>query len=170
MSFIEKAKKKKNMVLAEGTTPEDIKKYIEDRKLENLPEENDRKKGRKEGVVYAMPYGLAPLIEMGKRIDPSTGRIVDEGQKSRDIAMIIWEEIYTHGRATIDELIKRYKGYDPMLLQIVINLMIGQYYLKKYYEKKEKVYTLEIMTEKERGKKLLTRGGVELNSKNTVSP
>ena len=167
MSFIEKAKKKNKMVLAKGTTPEDIKNYIEERKLENIAELTDRKKGRKERDVYAAPYGLAPLVDMGKRIDPATGRIVDEGQKSRDVAMIIWEEIYNHGRATIDELIKRYRGYDPMLLQIVVNLMMGQHYLKLFYEKKEKVHTLEIMTEKEREKKLLRIAG-KLDSKNTV--
>ena len=169
LSFIEKSKSKKKMVLAQGTTETDIKNYVKERQLENFPELDERKKGRKTGAIYAAPYGLAPLEETGKRIDPSTGRIADEGKRSRDVAMVIWEEIYNHGRSSIDEIIKRYKGYDPMLLQIVVNLMIDQKYLKKHFERKEKLYTLEVLTEDERNKKL-TRSLGKLESKNTKSP
>lgn len=153
MSFIDNlSKRKKKLVLATGTTSDDIKNYITDRINEKI-EINPRKEGRPESAIYPSPYGLAPIEDMGRRIDTVTGRIVDDGTISRDVAMIIWEEIYAFGRKTIDELVERYRGYDKNLLQIVVNLMIQSHYLKQYKER-DGVMTLEILTEDEREKKL----------------
>lgn len=157
MSFVDKLSKRKNkkMVLAEGTTPDDLRNYVKDR-IEEKADINPRKEGRPDNAVYAAPFGLAPLGDSGFRINTITGKIEDEAGVSRDIAMILWDEIYCHGRKTIDELVNRYKAYDKHLLQIVINLMIQEYYLKEYKEK-DGVRTLELLTEQQRLKKLKPR-------------
>lgn len=151
---INKSKRVKGkMILAEGTTASDIKDYVA-RRIEEANPVNPRKNGRKENATYTVPHGLAPIEESGKRIDPTTGRIViEDGKTARDIATILWDEIYNHGRASVDELVKRYRGYDPNLLQIVINLMIKQKFLKTHKERKENnITTLEVVSDEERSK------------------
>jgi hypothetical protein len=162
---IKMKKKAASMVLATDTTPKDILDFINEVKAENDSFDNsERFRGRKEDAKYVLPHIIAPMEEHGLRINPTTGRAEKSGKEFRDIGMAMWHDILSFGRATMDELTKRYRGLNKNLVQIMLNSMLEKHYLKKYKER-DGTKTLEVITEDEYTKWNKERGIKELDDK-----
>ena len=153
------------MVLATDTTPDDILDFINEVKAEQDSFDNsERLRGRKEGARYVLPAIIAPIEEHGLRINPTTGKAEKSGKEFRDIGMAMWHDIMSFGRASVDELTKRYRGLNKNLVQIMLNSMIEKHYLKQYRER-DGTRTLEVVTEEEFAKWNKDHGVKELDDK-----
>jgi hypothetical protein len=162
---IKMKKRAATMILATDTTPKDILDFINEVKAENDSFDNsERFRGRKEDAKYVLPHIIAPMEEHGLRINPTTGRAEKSGKEFRDIGMAMWHDILSFGRATMDELTKRYRGLNKNLVQIMLNSMLERHYLKKHKER-DGTKTLEVVTEDEYAKWNKEHGVKELDDK-----
>jgi len=131
-----KLDRKKRFLLSSTTKLDDIKAWVP-RVVESLSKQNpDERTDGREGKKFECPVDYALLdgsnITIGNPFSPIGS--AHEGSK-QDVGEMIFNEILHHGRQTMDELEKHIAGIDKHLLQVVINSMRMDYYLKDYKEK-----------------------------------
>jgi hypothetical protein len=142
-------RKANSMVLAEGTTPQDILNFIKEVGDEKKTFDNsERFRGRKDDDTYVIPNIIAPIEGHGLRVNTATGKTEQDGKEYRDVGLAIWNDIIVFGRASIDELVNRYRGLNRNYIQILINMMIQKHYLKRHTER-DGIMTLEVITERD---------------------
>lgn len=175
-AIIEEDKKKKP-ILAKGKTKEDMVAYLH-KMIELKQPRLIRDEGRPSKNIedYAIPTNFyrvsSNMVNFNLNegfFDTSGGTVeggeatvfgkdisVFKGYDSNDLGTYIGLYLFQHGRKTVDELLRELPSYDPDLLQLILNRMQDQDFVK-WHTEEDGTETLEILTKKEREERFQKR-------------
>lgn len=147
-----KADREKKIVLPEGVTKKTMKQFLESIKPKEDPEEK-RKTGRPDDMQIAYEGNYFLMGENTLQVGENNGKLgIQSWGQQRDLGYLIFEEIWTHGRKSITELVNTIQSANKHIITLVVNQMIKDDMLLNYVEE-DGIETLEIVDKRERARR-----------------
>lgn len=161
--------KAKKLILSKNVTKEAMADYLTTMANQMMPRQiRDEGRDSTDVEVYAIPtnyYSVStnmvnfnlnegfykPNInaEEGQATIFGKNVKVYNGYEANDLGTFICLYLFQHGRKTVDEIVKELSSYDETFLNLLLNKLQDDDFIKPYKEK-DGLETFEILTKKER--------------------